>query len=344
MSDEASNRLYEMAAAWHGRMNDEDVSPSVRAEFEAWLVENPEHTAAYQTVERAWQQMAEVGNDPRVLALRREALTARGRVRWSRIAAAAVVGVALLGAIYYSGPVIDGVRLATFAGDTQQGTFSTAIGEQSSATLPDGSTIVLNTDSRVSVVFTPQQRQVRLLRGQVWFQVARSSERPFIVDAGDRRITAVGTAFDVRLDDRKASVQVTLAEGRVRVARRESMLNRLIGRAEPVAELQPGEALLVSPRAPATTQVVDPLSVSLWRSGQIVFDDATLDHAVEEVNRYSKKQIVLADDALRGLRVSGVFKTGSSQSFVETVTAHYPIEIAEASEARIVLAGKPAGK
>jgi transmembrane sensor len=62
------------------------------------------------------------------------------------------------------------------------------------------------------------------------------------------------------------------------------------------------------------------------------------------VNRYSKRQIVLADDALRGLRVSGVFKTGSSQSFLETVTAHYPIEIVEAGEARIVLAGKPKEK
>jgi transmembrane sensor len=211
-------------------------------------------------------------------------------------------------------------------------------------TLPDGSSLVLNTDSRVEVAFTPERRLVRLLRGQAWFEVAKNRERPFIVDANDQRITALGTAFDVRIDGGKESVQVTLAEGRVRVERRQSALQQLMSQPVPAAELLPGESLLASDEVPTTKHVVDPATVSQWRSGQIVFDDDSLGDAVEEVNRYSSTQVVLADDSLMGLRVSGVFKVGHSQSFVETVTAHYPIEVAERSEQRILLARKPAEK
>src|SRR5690606_15969424 len=148
-----------------------------------------------------------------------EALSATHRLRFFRVAAAAaVVGMAV--AIAYAviptfsdGPASNSsiIRAAT-----EGGAFRTAVGERSSITLSDGASVVLNTNSRIEVRYTPERRNVRLLAGQAWFQVAKHPERPFVVEAGDRRVTALGTAFDVRMDSRD-SVQVTLAEGKVSV-------------------------------------------------------------------------------------------------------------------------------
>lgn len=329
--------VYTAAADWHTRLMDEDNSAHACAEFDAWLAADARHQAAFSAVEQAWSGMRGARVDPRVLKLRREALSATHRLRFFRVAsAAAVIGVAVAVA-YLVGPVISAGRVTNPASDG--GEFRTAIGERSSVTLSDGSSLVLNTNSRIEVRFTPQQRNVRLLAGQAWFQVAKNAARPFVVEAGDQRVTALGTAFDVRLDDRGRgdSVQVTLTEGTVSVEPIRSPLARLIHPPAVAAVLAPGEALIVKDDAPALKSKADLTKVSSWRQGQVVFDNDTLEAAVAEVNRYSPLRIELGDARLGELRVSGVFKAGNSESFVETVTGHYPIRVAARDASRIVL-------
>lgn len=330
--------VYTAAADWHTRLMDEDNSAQACAEFDAWLAADARHQAAFSAVEQAWSGMRGARVDPRILKLRREALSATHRLRFFRVAsAAAVIGVAVAVA-YLVGPVIGDGRVTNPAA-SDGGEFRTAIGEQSSVTLSDGSSVVLNTNSRIEVRFTAQQRNVRLLAGQAWFQVAKNAIRPFVVEAGDQRVTALGTAFDVRLDDhgRGDSVQVTLTEGTVSVEPIRSPLARLIRPPAVAAVLAPGEALVVKDDAPALKSKADLTKVSSWRQGQVVFDNDTLETAVAEVNRYSPLRIELGDARLGGLRVSGVFKAGNSESFVETVTGHYPIQVAARDASRIVL-------
>ena len=180
---------------------------------------------------------------------------------------------------------------------------------------------------------------MRLDSGQAWFQVAKNPTRPFIVEAGGQRVTALGTEFDVRLADKDA-VQVTLVEGRVTVVPIQSKLEALIKSPPKMSELAPGESLIASADQPVHKRRADVSKTGSWRQGLVVLDDDTLAAAAAEINRYSHTQIVLADAALATLRVSGVFKVGHSESFVETVVGHYPIEIAERSEERIVLRTK----
>lgn len=329
------------AADWHTRL-DEDDSAEAYAEFDAWLAADPRNKAAFEAIERTWSTLASARVDARVLKLRREALSATHRLRFFRFAAAAaVVGVAV--AIAYAvNPLFkagDVARPASIIGTTTEGgAFRTAVGERSNITLSDGSSVVLNTNSRVEIRFTPEQRDVRLLAGQAWFQVAKNPNRPFVVEAGNRRVTALGTAFDVRMDGHD-SVQVTLAEGKVSVEPILSPLARLIS-APPMPELLvAGEALIASNDAPVEKRKVDIAKVESWRQGQVVFDNDTLEAAINEINRYSATRIELADPALGQLRVSGVFKAGHSESFVETVTLHYPLQIASRDESRILLTG-----
>jgi transmembrane sensor len=332
---------YATAADWHTRL-DEDDSPQTCAEFDAWVAADPRNKAAFEAIERTWSSLAAARVDARVLKLRREALSATHRLRFFRFAAAAaVIGVGVAIA-YVVNPLfkdVDAPRSAMIMGQTTEGgAFRTAVGERSNITLSDGSSVVLNTNSRVEIRFTPEQRNVRLLAGQAWFQVAKNPNRPFVVEAGNRRVTALGTAFDVRLDGQEA-VQVTLAEGKVSVETILSPLARLI-KAPPKPQLLiAGEALITSDDAPVEKRKADVAKVVSWRQGQVVFDNDTLDAAIAEINRYSATRIELADPALGQLRVSGVFKAGHSESFVETVTGHYPLQIASRDESRIVLTG-----
>lgn len=331
---------YAAAADWHGRL-DEDDSARTHAEFDAWLAADPRNKAAFEAVEQTWGSLAAARVDARVLKMRREALSATHRLRFFRVAAAAaVVGIAVaigyaVAPSFRSGPAPSGMIMRAA---TEGGAFRTAVGERSNITLSDGSSVVLNTNSRIEVRYTAEQRSVRLLAGQAWFQVAKNPERPFVVEAGDRRVTALGTAFDVRMD-RHDSVQVTLAEGKVSVEPILSPLARLIS-PPPVPELLvAGEALIVSDDASVEKRKADLTKLVSWRQGQVVFDNDTLETAIAEINRYSSTRIELADPSLGQLRVSGVFKAGHSESFVETVTGHYPLQIASRDELRILLTG-----
>ncbi|HEX3869467.1 MAG TPA: FecR domain-containing protein, partial [Pirellulales bacterium] len=219
--------------------------------------------------------------------------------------------------------------------DPNVGDFATRVGERSNIILTDGSTVVLNTDSRIRVAFDGRVRRVQLLAGQAWFEVAKNQPRPFVVEAGDRKVTAHGTAFDVRLEDHDR-VQVTLIEGRVSV---EALGTSGAGpnTTSDHEDLLPGDQLVVTGTRPATKRRTDVTKATSWREGEIIFDDDTLATAIAEVNRYSAKKIVLADARLASLRMSGVFIAGHSDSFVETVTGNFPIKVASDSGGQILL-------
>jgi transmembrane sensor len=330
-SEEATRDAYEIAAYWHDVFDEGGPDAAQRERFEAWLAADPAHRAAYASVERAWAGMARAGVDERILAMRRTALAAPRRPRraWIRATiAASVIIVAGLGIRVL-------LRQSPWRTDPNAAEFATQVGERSTITLPDGSTVALDTDSRIKVAFDSQVRRVRLLAGQAWFEVAKNQPRPFEVEAGKQKVTAHGTAFDVRLDDHDG-VQVTLIEGRVSV----EALNRS-GAVPSVSadreDLLPGDQLIVTGTRPASKRKTDVAKVTSWREGRIIFDDDTLAEAVAEVNRYSAKKIILSDPRLASLRMSGVFIAGHSGSFVETVTGNFPIKVTSDSDGRLVL-------
>jgi transmembrane sensor len=361
------SNFFAAAADWHTRLDDDDVPLAVRAEFDAWLAADARHRETYRSVDRMWTRMGESPADPRALNLRRDALNAtRGRRRWPNVFAfrslgngtvrevdfaqrrplrfliAAAVGMVAcsamwVGIVKIQDRAFEGSAFLAGNNRVEGGAFRTAIGERSTVTMSDGSVIVLNTNTRVDIRFSPKERHIRLAGGQAWFQVAKNPNRPFVVEAGEQRVLALGTAFDVRLADKDA-VQVTLLEGRVIVEPIQSRLAALLGPPPRISELTPGESLLASGSERVTKRKADVSKIAGWRLGQVVFDNDTLASAVAEVNRYSSTQIVLADPALATLPVSGVFAVGHIESFIETVTSHYPIRITERTGERVVLA------
>lgn len=324
--------VFDVAARWHGLVEDGELSPEARERFEAWLAADPAHRAAFESVEHAWGGMAEAGVHERILSMRREALAGAGKRRsdWRRYGA-----VAVFVAVTVAGAVGVGLRHGLPRNDPSSGEFATVVGQRSTITLADGSTVVLNTASRIQLAFNANARRVRLLEGQAWFEVAKNQIRPFVVEVGDRLVTAHGTAFDVRLEDRD-QMQITLVEGRVSV---ESTRSAGGGPNVPAEreDLLPGEQLIVKPTLASVKRKGDVAKATSWREGQIIFDDDTLGSAVAEVNRYSVDKIVIGDPRLASLRLSGVFIAGHSASFLETVTGNFAIRATADSDGRIVL-------
>jgi transmembrane sensor len=244
---------------------------------------------------------------------RRWALAATDPARFARRAVAAGLVAAVLGVGGVAGLHAIGPKpLATQV-------FSTAVGQQATVTLPDGSSLTLNTDTRVRTVANPDKRIVVLDRGQAFFRVAKDARHPFVVTAGGRTVTALGTAFEVRLD--KGKFKVVLVEGRVRVESAPAapeMSNAIPKGAAPAriaTDMSAGSQLVASDHADWRVRSVNVTQETSWLQGQLIFDDEALGDVVAELNRYSPRKMVFADQRLAQRRISGVYTPGDVQAF-----------------------------
>src|SRR5262249_55442924 len=179
---------------------------------------------------RLWERVDNVRDDPRILELRERArrttVDQQSRAHWragGALAASLLVGVLVWRGFSYwqasspSAPRPTAVVASAEPAPAVVRDAATGIGERSLVVLADGSKLTLNTSSAIHADFTGRERRVTLVRGEAYFDVAKDPTRPFIVTARSRNVIAVGTAFDVRLQDRQ--VKVTLVEGKVRVER-----------------------------------------------------------------------------------------------------------------------------
>lgn len=345
-----ATNLEEIAAVWSERLRESGGDPDMRRMVDAWCSADPAHAAALRKVESARGLVEAIADSPELLALRNQTLArvaARRRPRGYRtVAMAAVLVLAIAGTFSVTGgswrqlpaSVYEGMRAAV-AGEVA---YETAIGERLVATLDDGTVLTLNTASRAVVSYKDSQRDIRLERGQALFEVAKDASRPFVVTAAGRRVVALGTAFDVKLSS--DTFEVTLIEGRVAVddAGAPVVPAQASGARQPVspsrAELSPGQQLVVHASSPMLVRIADTRRVTSWRDGQVIFENDTLGAAVDEMNRYARRRVVLEDPAIAALRISGAFDTGQTGAFVEALTTYFPIEVRQQDDAHVVVA------
>ena len=326
--------LPEQAAYWFTRLRDEECPVATRKAFQLWLDEDASHREAFKRVEYAWQAAAGVEHEPAMIGLRhaaiRKSVSPRWRPRYAYAAAAAVVVLAAT-LLFMNRNDVETPATGLTQTVTQSETptpsdriIETAVGERSTFELSDGSSVHLSTATKLKVMFSADRRDIMLLEGQALFDVAHDATRPFVVFAGDRRITALGTQFEVRLD--RQEVAVTLIEGKVEVA------DLTVGAAGEVATVPQSIELSAGQRVSgdlgqAQEVSQDDLSRALsWRQGRLDFKNETLADVVYEINRYSLDKVRLAEPELGELRVSGSFKAGSVDGFVSALTAVYPLD------------------
>jgi transmembrane sensor len=331
----AETTAADQAAAWFARQRASPWSETEAAEFAAWLKAEPAHTAAWTRYERLWGRLDAVRDNPTILAMREQARRtaerqSRLRKRWHATAALAASVLAGVGAFWivkvYVIQVLGPAPLAQSPPAPSLAVAlirnaSTGIGERSLLVLADGSKVTLNTASAVRSDYSGRERRVTLLKGEAFFDVAKDPTRPFIVSAGSRQVIAVGTAFDVRLQDRQ--IRVTLVEGKVRVITAPAAADTNAP-AQPVSSvnLEAGSALVARDDGAARIEQLDTSRVTSWRSGKLVFEGETLADVVAEMNRYSREQLVIAEPALQQRMVSGVFEPTDGAAFARALEAY----------------------
>jgi transmembrane sensor len=319
------------AATWFARLQGDAVLVEDRRAFERWLAADPRNTTAWARCQNLWSGLSLLDADPALAALRADALAAgdapsRGFSRRGLLTAAGLV--AMVGGGAAVGWRVLGDKAAPVAGPSADPTFTTAVGELSTFHLADGSVVTLSTNSAVRVNPWDRERRLTLVRGQAFFKVAKDAARPFVVAVGDKLVTAVGTAFDVRLDPGKLSV--TLLEGRVRIAGPSPRGDRMV-------EMSAGSRFVAADAADWTIAAIDTVKESSWLQGRLVFDGEPLSAVVDEMNRFSTRKLRVADPVVAATPVSGVFKTGQVDAFVAAIRSYGLADIGHADGSEIVL-------
>jgi transmembrane sensor len=356
------------AAAWIARR---DTAQWDAAAFERWLAESVSHRAAYYRLNAAWTEAGRLGalTRPARADAVFESLTAsvlkspevgtgssaepqslRGPLRQSRVSVRRTPWVLAASVV-----LALGIAVAVYQYErTPPNRFTTVVGGLEAVPLPDGSRVTLNTDSEVQVSLELKERVVNLDRGEAYFEVAKDRIRPFIVNAGKKRVIAVGTQFSVRRDG--DNVEVIVTEGTVRMESRGARskappaqpqrlsssrdspeivpsvgspamvssdsagsADALLLGAGSVARARSG-AVLVQKAAPA--EIEQHLS---WRSGLLTFRDTPLADAVAEFNRYNERKIVIEDPSIASLQLGGIFRSTNIDPFIELLEQGFPV-------------------
>lgn len=326
---------------------DVGASAEDRQEIETWLAASPLHRTVLLEMAALWDELEVLNSLAEVFPL--EEYASRPRTRRRTLWAAAACTAMLAFGLTWLLPGVDLPRQppAIAAGQFQQ-RHMTAIGEQSTIRLPDGSSVVLNTNSALEVVYTGAARNIFLTRGEAFFTVTPDTKRPFRVYAGQRMVEAVGTAFTVQ-HVQPGNVEVVVTEGRVNFLPLQrplepqnlpSNIDTLLDRDANIP-LKAGDYAtavqdLVTP--PVTQQIdTDTLEVKLaWTEGMLLYQGNSLGQVLNEFSRYTTTRLE-ADETLLSIQVDGFVEAGNTDDLLTLLKENLKIEAERVADDRILL-------
>jgi len=290
----SSAEIETCAARWLERRDRDNWSQTDQSALDAWLAQSPAHEIAFWRLDAAWSRT------DRLIVLRDPkqdiAAPARWRVpAWAKMAA----GFAALAML--------GMAFASLQKPPQDRVFTTPLGGHETIAFADGSKIELNTSTILRARMTSDERTIWLEKGEAFFKVKHDAAHPFVVIAGARRITDLGTEFSVRRDSDQ--LKVAVLEGRVRLGSADAAASARVLTQGQVAAAT-AEAMVVTRRS--VQSLANELS---WRQGVLVFDETALGEAAAEFNRYNREQLVIADSSVARLVIAGTLPTNDIEGF-----------------------------
>ena len=333
--------IEEEASAWLVVFGRESVSDQEKADFEHWLERSERHRITFNELAMLWGEMAVLKELDDIAESSAEFIDARSPL-WQRkglmsLAASFFVAVFISGVFYFN----NGYGL------NQQASYVTAMGEQRSIHLSDGTIIQLNTNSQIEVRYSKTVRSIYLRQGEGFFEVAKNKSRPFKVYAGEGVVRAVGTAFSVRLMAEQ-EVEVIVEEGRVALSRQA--LDSIVSLIEsppsnesqdrpPIAELTAGQSAVFAQKIQTlehmpATEINRKLA---WRQGMLAYAGDPLSSVVDDVSRYTNIKIEITDPALRGMQVAGHFRVGEVEALFDSLELTFGLRVERVNDSYVKL-------
>lgn len=336
-------QLIEQASDWVAKL-DRTLTQQEQSQLKKWLAQSPSHLNALLEVAKLWDKMEDL--------TRLSDLFPKSGVRktqskpWSAFIAASLFIIASLG--FYHVQTIE-YPSSNKAPDQLSAhmQYKTQVGQTNSINLPDNSTLVLNTDSIVKVKYSQHTRIIELLQGEIHIDVAHDKLRPLSVIAGGKVIQAVGTAFNVEVRDELIELIVT--DGKVLVAQTSIKPNQnnldTLGKKLPIdaMAITKGEKVdldLTGKKVQEITKV-DPVDVAAslsWQQGNLIFRGESIDEVMAEISRYTDIEFELVEhQALRNVKVAGMFKTGDVDGLLNVLSRNFKISHQKISNDKIIL-------
>lgn len=329
-------RIDHEASEWFVELQSDSVAPERLEEFERWIAADPRHAEAFEDTRSCWADLGtmsawastEPGRSAREMrSCRLFSGLAEVFDRFNLRVTTPLFALTILAAILVVRFVGDGGRV--------EESYVTRVAETRKVVLDDGSVVTLGARSSVDVRFTRSERRMVLNFGEAFFDVAKDASRPFIIDTDEATVRAVGTQFDVRSYARKVHVsvvegivEVSIAGARAATEPSVAMRTLVAGQAVSAADGALGEV-----RSSASPG-------GAWREGWLMYEDATLDEVVADMNRYYDGTVELADPALAQLRVTASFRSDRIDHMIDTLVLGFPLQANRPAPGRIVLAPK----
>lgn len=266
--------------------------------FERWRGADPRHALAFARAYAHAEAVSTLATPDRMIAQAAPEQPSRRRLLHG-----AVAGLVVLG----GGSAFFGSRAMAWTHAR------TAVGEFQKVGLPDGSHIVLNTDTEVAWRFDRDRRQIRLRRGEVALDLLPGAPAGFT--AADTVASLTPGRFVMRL--RPKDVDLLVLRGRA-----------LVDGHVPVGARERASLTSAAPRVQATSD--EGISqATAWQSGEIEFDDTRLADAVDEYNRYLARRMVIDAAPLQNLRVGGRFATADPDLFLKALRLGFDVRVSE---------------
>jgi transmembrane sensor len=344
-----ARRAREQAAMWLTRL-DRGIAADERAEFKHWLGEVTNHRALVDMA-HLWRGMDVMSVLAELFPLTTSRLNrppARSfySMVLSAVAAASIVGLLTVFMTGQSPWSLFREPRATTMAVVNEG-YGTGVGETRVVHPGDGSTLTMNTNSAMVVIFSPPARDVYLLRGEASFSITRDATRPFYLHAGKRVLEVEGADFNVRLvsPDR---MELTVSDGRVKVVPAPDLVfNRAAARVAPIARRESlvyEQEIAIVELQEETVRRLEPLELDAhlaWQRGMLSFQGEPLEQALSEVARYTSTDFILSDEALHRVHISGYFRTGDVDGVLIALRMNYGIDSRREGANRVILTAAP---
>lgn len=334
----ARERIEEEAALWVVLLQDGRLSARQKRELKEWMSRSPYHEKELRALASFHDSLSEFlhpqYNKTEPLRETRPGTAMRSPLF---LLAGALILMVISVLLYDQwGMFVQSENLVA-------GTYHTEIGQRKDTVLPDGSTANLNTKSKIVFDYSEHARTIHLIEGEVLFSVHPDSKRPFLVLANGGVIRAVGTVFSVRV--REQNIEVLVSEGRVALATTiqpktvHDVKDAVAFEARPLMQLNAGQMARFSDRI-ETVVNLSPEKMEnklLWRSDMLIFDNEPLQVVVQDISRYTTQKIIISNENLKNIKVSGIFPTGKTSAFLLTLEESFGISVRVVSENQVHL-------
>jgi transmembrane sensor len=307
------------ASHWIAKL-ERKLSREEEKKLKQWMSADAKNEAELLSLAKLWDQMDALSQLSEVIPHTGHEST-RKRLA---IAASVILAVAVSAAVLFDNQLVE-TPIEVVQNDEAR--YETPVGDQSTIHLNDGSIVQLNTNTRLDVSMLPNQRLLTLERGEIHINVAHDPARPLRVVVGNRVIEAIGTKFNVRIDDSQ-QIELIVTEGRVSVGIRlgaggESAIDQSV--IELIAE---NERIRLDEPRRQTVEVLEPEEIEVrlsWRNGNLIFRGESLSSAVSEVGRYTNMEFIIQSEELKQVRVAGLFRAGDVEGFLRSLRTNFDI-------------------